>query len=97
MQSKYHLFIYAFDRIEYFMIYDENTCLFYNGNVKIKDKAVSVSSLQKVYTRFYLTGMQSFLIDEKCFNLCLDFDFNEISKMTKKQVLDMIELEEYAI
>jgi hypothetical protein len=93
----YRLFIYAFDKIEYFMVYDQATCSFYNGNAKIKDCVVRVSSLEKVYARFYLTGMQSFLIDEKCFNLCLDFDFNELSKMTIQTALTKLGLYEHSI
>jgi len=97
MKSKYHLFIYAFDRIEYFMVYDEKNCLFYNGNMKIKDNVVRASSLQKAYTRFHLVGMKTFQIDEKCFNLCLDLNFSEISKMTMQKALTKLGLYEHTI
>lgn len=93
----HHLFIYAFDKIEYFMVYDEKNHLFYNGNVKIRDNVVRVSSLEKVYTRFHLVGMKTFQIDEKRFNLCLDLDFSEISKMTIQKALMKLGLYEYAI
>ena len=97
MQAKYHLFIYAFDTVEYFMVYDEKNHLFYNGNMKIRDNVVRVSSLEKVYTRFHLVGMKTFQIDEKCFNLCLDLDFKEISKMTMQMALKRLELHEHTI
>lgn len=97
MQSKYHLLIYAFDTVEYFMIYDEKNHLFYNGNMKIRDNVVRVSSLEKVYTRFHLIGMKTFQIDEKCFNLCLDLDFLEISKMTMRKTLTKLGLYEHNI
>jgi hypothetical protein len=97
MQSNYYLFIYAFDKIEYFMVYDEKAHLFYNGNMKIRDNVVRVSSLEKVYTRFHLVGMKTFQIDEKCFNLCLDLDFNELSEMTMQMVLKRLELYEQTI
>jgi hypothetical protein len=79
------------------MVYDEKNRLFYNGNVKIKDKVVSVSSLQKVYTRFHLVGMKTFRIDEKCFNLCLDLNFAELSEMTMPMALTKLGLYEYSI
>jgi hypothetical protein len=97
MQSKYHLLIYAFDTVEYFMIYDEKNRLFYNGNIKIRDNVIRVSSLEKVYTRFHLVGMKTFQIDEKCFNLCLDLDFSEISKMTMQKALTKLGLYEHII
>jgi hypothetical protein len=79
------------------MVYDEKNRLFYNGNVKIKDKVVSVSSLEKAYTRFHLVGMKTFRIDEKCFHFCLDLDFTEISKMTMPMALTKLGLYEYSI
>jgi hypothetical protein len=93
----YHLFVYAFDTVEYFMVYDEKNHLFYNGNMKIRDNVVRVSSLEKVYTRFHLVGMKTFQIDEKCFNLCLNLDFAKISKMTMPMTLTRLGLYEYSI
>ena len=97
MQSNYYLFIYAFDMVEYFMVYDEKNHLFYNGNVKIRDNVVRVASLEKAYTRFHLVGMKTFQIDEKCFHLCLDLEFNEISKMTMPMILKRLGLYEHTI
>jgi hypothetical protein len=53
--------------------------------------------LEKVYARFCLAGMKTFQIDEKCFNLCLDFDFNELSKMTIQMALTNLGLYEHSI
>jgi hypothetical protein len=100
MQPEYYLFI-SFDEkneVQHFMLHDVEKEKVYNGDTLIMDNYSDYSNYKSVigFESVRNNGM-IIPISKNVFDKSMLLDFNEISKMTKKQVLDMIELEEYAI
>jgi hypothetical protein len=100
MQPKYYLFI-SFDEkneVQHFMLHDVEKEKVYNGDSLIMNNYSDYSNYKSVigFESVRNNGM-IIPISKNVFDKSMLLDFNEISKMTKKQVLDMIELEEYNI
>ena len=100
MQSEYRLFISFNEKneVQHFMLHDVEKEKVYNGDTLIMDNYSDYSDYERVigFESVRNNGM-IIPISKNVFDKSMLLDFNEISKMTKKQVLDMIELEEYAI
>ena len=100
MQPEYYLFISVDEKneVQHFMLHDVEKEKVYNGDTLIMDNYSDYSNYKSVigFESVRNNGM-IIPISKNVFDKSMLLDFNEISKMTKKQVLDMIELEEYAI
>ena len=100
MQSKYRLFISFNEKNEMqcFMLHDIEKEKIYNGASLIMDNHSDYSDYERVigFESVRNDGM-IIPISKNVFDKSMFLDFNEISKMTKRQILDMIEIEEYAI
>ena len=100
MNSKYRLFISFNEKNEMqcFMLHDIEKEKIYNGASLIMDNHSDYSDYERVigFESVRNDGM-IIPISKNVFDKSMFLDFNEISKMTKRQILDMIEIEEYAI
>ena len=100
MQPEYYLFISVDEKneVQHFMLHDVEKEKVYNGDTLIMDNYSDYYNYKSVigFESVRNNGM-IIPISKNVFDKSMLLDFNEISKMTKKQVLDMIELEEYAI
>jgi hypothetical protein len=80
------------------MLHDIEKEKIYNGASLIMDNHSDYSDYERVigFESVRNDGM-IIPISKNVFDKSMFLDFNEISKMTKRQILDMIEIEEYAI